>query len=90
MCDEVWSLKIEYSGAPDRVLHESLHETPRSAREKAERVLRYDVPAFDEWYVRPNSDDYETQYVGYVLDRDEIDSWPIRIEAHRTEILNVE
>lgn len=89
MNDEVWHLVIEYSGAADREHHRSLHVSPQSARNKAEKVLTYDVPEIDEWYVRPNSEEMETQYVGYVLDRDEIDSWPVRIEATKEEIRNV-
>lgn len=90
MSEEVWSLTIEKSGLNDRVLHESLHVSPFSARNKASRVLTYDVPRLDEWYERPESKDRNTSYTGYVLKRDEIDTWPIRIEADRVKIHNDE
>jgi len=86
MSKEVWNLVIEYSGSPDRQLHRSLHQNPQSACNKADNVLNYEVPQMDEWYVRPPGEQSKTQYVGYVLDRDEIDSWPIRIEAHREKV----
>jgi len=82
----VWHLVIEKSGSNDRLLHTSHHETPLSTCLKAKRVLNYDVPDFSEWYKKPRPDDAETTLVGYVLDRDEIDVWPIRIEATKEEV----
>jgi len=88
MSSFVWHLVIEYSGSYDRELHRSLHANPQSVRNKADERLKKDVPELDEWYERPNTDKMETTMVGYVLDRDEIDSWPIRIEATKEKIHN--
>lgn len=84
----VWHLVIENTGASDRELHNSLHVGPKSARNKAEEVLNYDVPELDEWYTRPTPQGKGFWRIGYVLDRDEIDAWPIRIEVERREIHN--
>lgn len=82
---EVWHLVIEDCGVGgSREYHRSLHMNPQSARNKADTFLNYDVPELDEWYERPASNAMETQYVGYILD--EIDHWPIRIEANREQI----
>jgi len=86
MSEEVWHLVIKRSGLSDRVFHKSLHVSPQSARNKAERVLTYDVPTLDEWYERSDGIDGDIVRVGYVLDRDEINSWPIRIEADKQKI----
>ena len=77
----VWKLLIEKTGASDKVLHESLHKNVDSAVLKSKSVLVYDVPDREEWYERGTR-------TGYVLDRDEIDRWPIRITVKREEILD--
>ncbi len=84
---DVWVLVIEYSGSRDKKIHRSIHVSPHSARNVADMRLGYDVPEFEEWYERPATDKYETSRFGYVLDRDEIDSWPIRIEATKESVL---
>lgn len=85
----VWHLVIEDCGVGgDREYHRSLHVSRESARNKAERILDYDVPALDKWYVRPPSNSDDTQYIGYVLERDEIDRWPIRIQANKEPVLD--
>lgn len=79
----VWKLVIQKSGLSDRVLHESLHENVNSAVAKSKSVLTYDVPDRGEWY-----DNSLWCELGYVLDRDEIDTWPVRIEVMREDVLN--
>lgn len=83
-------LVIERTGVGNKEYHRSIHANPESARNKAEQVLTYDVPDLSEWYGRPVDDSMETRQMGYVLDRDEIGSWPIRIEATREEVRNDE
>jgi hypothetical protein len=86
MTGDVWLLVIERTGLGDKEYHRSIHVNPLSARNKADKVLTYDVPDLSEWYERPTGGSTTTERTGYVLDRDEIDSWPIRIEATREEV----
>jgi hypothetical protein len=90
MTGDVWRLVIERTGLGDKEYHRSIHVNPLSTRNKADAVLRYDVPDLSEWYERPADDSMATSRTGYVLDRDEIGSWPIRIEATREEVLERE
>jgi len=84
----VWELVIENTGASDRVLHTSLHSNIKSGIIKAKNVLTYTVPDRKEWYIRHYPNEEVISRLGYVLDRDEINTWPIRIEITRTDVLD--
>lgn len=86
--DIVWELLIENTGAADRVLHTSLHSNIKSGITKATNVLTYTVPDREEWYTRQYPNEGTISRIGYVLDRDEINTWPIRIEITRTDVLD--
>ena len=84
MRETIFKLKIEHTGTSGKVLHESMHKTIQSGQKKAQSVLQYDVPGLNEWY------EINESGKGYVLDRDEINAWPIRIEIEEEKVLRLE
>jgi len=85
MTETIFKLKIENSGAADRILHESFHVSMRSGYIKAQYVLKYDFPELDKWYDLK----IDNEGKGYVLSRDEINGWPIRIHISEIDILSL-